>query len=99
MTPISAKKTNITETLAALKRRLRNTLTSIIGWSERRSQAMNAAMIAAPIANAPRIVALVQPLLRSLDQRPDDRRQARDREPEARDVEPRRLGVARVGDQ
>ena len=33
MTPISAKNTNVIEMLAALKRRLRNTLTSSIGWS------------------------------------------------------------------
>ena len=31
MTPISAKNTNVIEMLAALKRRLRNTLTSSIG--------------------------------------------------------------------
>ena len=61
MTPISAKNTNVIEMLAALKRRLRNTLTSSIGWSVCRSQAMNAAMIAAPAAKAARIVGLVQP--------------------------------------
>ncbi len=60
-TPISAKNTNATEMLAALKRRLRNTLTSSIGWLERRSHAMNAAMMAEPAANAPRIVESVQP--------------------------------------
>ena len=33
MTPISAKNTHAMAMLAALKRRLRNTLTSSIGWS------------------------------------------------------------------
>ena len=61
MTPISAKKTNAIEMLAALKRRLRNTLTSSIGWSVWRSQAMNAAMIAAPAAKAARMIGLLQP--------------------------------------
>ncbi len=61
MTPISAKNTKVIEMLAALKRRLRNTLTSSIAWSVCRSQAMNAAMIAAPAAKAARIVGLVQP--------------------------------------
>ena len=61
MTPISAKNTHAIEMLAALKRRLRNTLTSSIGWSVRRSQAMNAAMIAAPAAKAARMIGLPQP--------------------------------------
>src|SRR3954451_14946830 len=61
MTPISAKNTNGIEMLEALKRRLRNTLTSSIGWSVWRSQAMNAAMIAAPAAKAARMIGLPQP--------------------------------------
>ena len=61
MTPISAKNTKAIEMLAALKRRLRNTLTSSIGWSVCRSQAMNAAMIAAPAAKPARIIGLPQP--------------------------------------
>src|SRR4051812_34797565 len=61
MTPMSAKNTNVIEMLAALKRRFRNTLTSSIGWSVWRSQAMNAAMIAAPAAKAARMIGLLQP--------------------------------------
>ena len=60
-TPISAKNTNVIERLAALKRRLRNTLRSSIGCVVRRSQATKAARIAAPRPNAPRIVPSVQP--------------------------------------
>ena len=61
VTPISAKNTNVIEMLAALKRRLRNTRTSSIGWSVWRSHAMNAARIAAPPANAARISDSPQP--------------------------------------
>src|SRR3954467_14148052 len=61
MTPIRAKNTKVIEVLAALKRRFRNTLTSSIGWSVWRSQAMNAAVIAAPVAKAARIIGLPQP--------------------------------------
>src|SRR3954453_11379542 len=61
MTPMSAKNTNVIEMLAALKRRLRNTLTSSIGWSVWRSQAMNVAMMAAPAVKAARIIGLPQP--------------------------------------
>ena len=49
------------EMLAALKRRLRKTFTSSIGWSVWRSQAMNAAMIAPPAAEAARMIGLLQP--------------------------------------
>ena len=61
MTPISAKNTSVIEMLAALKRRLRKTRTSSIGCGVCRSQAMKAAMIAAPSANAVRMIELVQP--------------------------------------
>jgi hypothetical protein len=47
--------------LAALKRRLRNTLTSSIGWVVFPSQSTNKAMIALPTANAPSTVESVQP--------------------------------------
>ena len=60
-TPISAKKTNVIERLAALKRRLRNTVTSIIGCGVWRSQAMKAARAESPSANAARITELPQP--------------------------------------
>ena len=60
-TPISAKNTNAIEMLAALKRRLRNTLMSSIGCEHRRSHAMNAAAIAAPAAKAARMTGLPQP--------------------------------------
>ena len=87
MTPISAKNTNVTATLAALKRRLRNTLTSSIGWSVRRSQATNSARIAAPPAKAPRIVGLVQPRSGASIRPHTIAREAGDREAGAREVE------------
>ena len=96
MTPISAKNTKAIETLAALKRRLRNTLTSSIGWSVRRSQAMNAAMIAAPAAKAAEDHRAAPAALGRLDQGPDDGAEAGDRQAGAGQVDLRRLGVARV---
>ena len=56
-----AKKTNVMDRLAALKRRLRNTARSSIGCAARRCQATKAARMPAPTANAPRIVPSVQP--------------------------------------
>src|SRR3954447_26814261 len=96
MTPMSAKNTNVIEMLAALKRRLRNTLTSSIGWSVWRSQAMNAAMIAAPAAKAARIIGAAPAALGRLDQGPDDGSEAGDRQAGARQVDLRRLGVTGI---
>ena len=96
MTPISAKNTNAIETLAALKRRLRNTLTSSIGWSVCRSQAMNAAMIAAPAAKAGQDHRAAPAALGRLDQGPDDGAEAGDRQTGAGQIDLGRLGVTRV---
>ncbi len=60
-TPIRAKKTNVIERLAALKRGLRNTVTSSIGCGVRRSQAMKVASPARPTAKAARIDGAPQP--------------------------------------
>jgi hypothetical protein len=59
--PISPKKTNVIDRLAALKRRLRKIAMSIIGCFTRRSQTRNSPSTPAPIANALRMVWSVQP--------------------------------------
>ena len=69
--------------LAALKRGLRKTRTSSIGCALRRSHATNAAMIAAPAANAARIDRGAPAAVRRLDEAPDDRRQPGGRQPRA----------------
>ena len=94
MTPISAKNTSVTEMLAALKRRLRNTLTSSIGWRQRRSHATNAAKIAAPAPKASMIVALVQPRSGASMRPHTTTVEAGGREHGAEDVEPRGSRIA-----
>ena len=61
MNPDSAKNEIATAALAAVKRGLRNKLTSSIGCSVRRSQATNAAPSTAVSAKPPSVRALPQP--------------------------------------
>jgi len=53
--PIRPKKTRVTDTLAALKRRLRKMAISIIGSLTWRSQATKTPRTTAPTVKAPRI--------------------------------------------
>ena len=61
MNPNRVKNATVTEPLAALKRMLRNSRTSSIGFAARCSQPMNAASRAADTTNPATLRALPQP--------------------------------------
>ena len=82
-----------------MKRRLRNTLTSSIGWSVRRSQSDEQREDRGAESEGAEDHRVGPAALGGLDQPPHDRGQASDREAGAREVERLRLRVARLRDQ